>query len=83
MSKTNVGKNSKAIFQSFVRKRIKSTYAIASTAVIHTSANTKFFSVKKAKTNNTENKPKNTKNSIDGKICFNSTSRDTANTQDK
>ena len=55
---------------------------MASTAVIHTSANQRFFSVKNAKTKNTANIPKIKKNIVDGKKCLYSTRRDIASTQD-
>lgn len=46
-SKAKVGKNSNAIFQSFMRKRINNTYAIARTTAMQHTAKTRFLSVKK------------------------------------
>lgn len=82
-SKANVGKNSNAIFQSFMRKRINNTYAIARTTAMQHNAKTKFLSVKNAKTKRIEKMPSKRKNIIDGNKCLNSTSLDTANTHDR
>lgn len=62
-SKAKVGKNSNAIFQSFMRKRINNTYAIARTTAMQHTAKTRFLSVKKSKDEknrkNAEQKKKN------------------------
>lgn len=73
--KASVGKKMSASVTSFVRKRMKRTYAKASTTVIKTSARSRFFSVKNAKTKSITNTPSTAKNSIDGKICLCSTRR--------
>ena len=72
--KMKVGKNSNAIFSSFMKKRISNVNAIAKTTVIHTSENMRLCNLKKQSTNSTLKIPSTAKNILDGKKCLKCTS---------